>query len=91
MGEWAAAGTTLDRLIKDHPASSRNREARFLRAEAALRLDRPAEAEPIFAALAAEPPNRSDPEGFLRLVRGRHVQSLVGMSAGRTPYRRPRR
>ena len=51
--------------------------------EAALRLDRPAEAEPIFAALAAEPPNRSDPAGFLRLVRGRHVQSLVGMKCWR--------
>jgi len=79
MGDWTAAGTTLDRLIREYPASSRNREARFLRAEAALRLDHSAEAEPIFAALAAEPPKPSDPEGFARLVRGRHVQSLVGM------------
>ncbi len=79
MGDWTAAGTTLDRLIGEYPGSSRNREARFLRAEAALRLDHSAEAEPIFAALAAEPPKPTDPEGFARLVRGRHVQSLVGM------------
>ena len=79
LGDWPAAGTTLDRLIREYPGNSRNREARFLRAEAALRLDHAAEAEPIFAALAAEPPRPSDPEGFTRLVRGRHVQSLVGM------------
>lgn len=79
MGDWTAAGTTLDRLIREYPGSSRNREARFLRAEAALRLNHSAEAEPIFAALAAEPPKPSDPEGFARLVHGRHVQSLVGM------------
>jgi len=79
MGDWTAAGTTLDRLIREYPGSSRYREARFLRAEAALRLNHSAEAEPIFAALAAEPPRPSDPEGFVRLVRGRHVQSLVGM------------
>ncbi len=79
LGDWAAAGTTLDRLIREYPGSSRNREARFLRAEAALRLDRSAVAEPIFAVLATEPPKPSDPEGFARLIRGRHVQSLVGM------------
>ena len=42
----------------------RNREARFLRAEAALRLDHAADAQPFFAALAAEPPKPTDPEGF---------------------------
>ena len=83
LSEWAAAAATLDRLIKEYPASARNREARFLRAEAALRLDRPAEAEPLFAALAAEPPRPSDPEGFARIVRGRHVQSLSGMKRWR--------
>ncbi len=32
LGEWTAAATTLDRLAKEYPGSSRNREARFLRA-----------------------------------------------------------
>ena len=83
MGDWTAAGATLDRLIKEYPGSSRNREARFLRAEAALRLDHAEQAEPIFSALAAEPAKPTDPEGFARLVRGRHVQSLVGVKRWR--------
>ena len=36
LGKWADAEATLDRLIRDDPQGSRNREARLLRAEAAL-------------------------------------------------------
>ncbi len=79
LGDWAAAEATLDRLIREFPGSSRNREARFLRAEAALRQDHPADAEAILTALEAEPLDSADPEGFIRLVRGRHVQSLLGV------------
>ena len=71
LGDWAAAEATLDRLIREFPGSSRNREARFLRAEAALRQDHPADAEAILTALEAEPPGSADPEGFIRLVRGK--------------------
>jgi cellulose synthase operon protein C len=79
MGDWTAAVPTLDHLISEYPGSPRNREARFFRAEAALRLNHPEEAEPMFAALAGEPPKPGDSEGLARLIRGRHVQSLVGI------------
>ena len=55
LGDWAAAEAALDRLIREFPRSSRNREARFLKAEAALRRDHPADAEAILSALEAEP------------------------------------
>jgi TolA-binding protein len=48
-------------------------------AEAALRQDHPAEAEKMLTALEAEAQGPADPEGFVRLVRGRHVQSLLGL------------
>jgi TolA-binding protein len=79
LGDHGAAGRTLERLIKEHPGSARIREARFLRAEAALRQDQAESAEPIFAALESEPPSSTDPDGFGLLVRARHVQSLVGI------------
>ncbi len=78
LGDCGAAERTLDRLIKEHPSSPRIREARFLRAESALRQDQAELAEPIFAALESEPPSSADPDGFGWLVRARHVQSLVG-------------
>jgi len=79
LGDWAAAEVTLDRLIREFPGCSRNREARFLRAEAALRLDHPTDAEAILTALETEPPDPADPAGFAMLIRGRHVQSLLGV------------
>jgi TolA-binding protein len=79
IGDWTAAGMTLDRLIKEYPESSRIRETRFLRAEAALRQGHAEQAEPMFAALAAEPASPADPDGLDRVIRGRYVQSLVGM------------
>ena len=66
LGDWPAAGTTLDRLIEEYPDHVAESRSPFPPREAALRLDHAADAEPIFAALAAEPPKPSDPEGFAR-------------------------
>jgi TolA-binding protein len=79
LGDYGAAERSLDRLIKEHPGFVRSREARFLRAESALRQDQAESAEPIFAALQSESPSPTDPEGFGWLVRARHIQSLVGV------------
>jgi TolA-binding protein len=79
LGDWSAAESALQRLASDYPGAARNREARFLLAEAALRQDHTAAAETIHAALEREPTAVSDPPGFLILVRTRHVQSLVGL------------
>jgi TolA-binding protein len=79
MEDWSAACVTLDRLIKEYPKIPRIREARFLRAEAGLRLDRPAEADSMLSTLAAEASQPSDLGGFELLIQSRRVQSLVGM------------
>ncbi len=77
-GDWKGAAVMLDRLIRDYPGSSRLREARLLRAEAALHLEDWTCAEAVLAALQSEPPGASESTGFGRLVRARHVQSLLG-------------
>jgi TolA-binding protein len=79
LGDWTAGSITLDRLLSQYPRSPRDHEARFLRAEAALHKNDAATAESMFSALEAEPKSPSDPEGFAALVRGRHVQSLLGL------------
>jgi TolA-binding protein len=79
LGDWAGAETTLARLRREFPTSSRNREARMLEAEASLRLEHWTAAESILAALESEPPGKGDPAGFASLVRLRHVQSLLGV------------
>jgi cellulose synthase operon protein C len=79
LGDWAAGTATMDRLLAEYPKSPRRREALFLRAEAALRQDDAAAAEATFSTLVAEPSSSSDPKGFVQLVRGRHVQSLLGL------------
>ncbi|WP_165248480.1 tetratricopeptide repeat protein [Paludisphaera soli] len=78
-GEWAEAAATLDRLIAEAPASPRIREARFLRAEAALRQDQFEPAEKLLADLIAEPASPDDPPDLLRLARERRVQCLLGL------------
>jgi TolA-binding protein len=80
LGDWNAAAATLECLERDYPGHPRSREARYLRAEAALQRGEPAAAEPMFTALEAEPPAPSDPPGFPWLVRARHVQCLLGLS-----------
>lgn len=80
LGEWPAAVKPLDRLINEFPKGDHLREARFLRAEAALRLDQFAEAEAGLSALDAEPPGPNDPPNFLSIVRERRLQALIGLS-----------
>ena len=89
MRDWPAAASTLDRLLAEFPENPYRREARFLRAEAALQLGDAAAAETGFAALLAEParPERSPglppigPPGAGPLL-GR-AQALEGPDPGR--------
>ena len=75
--DWLAATKTLDRLMTEYPGGSYYREARFLRAEVALKTNDPKMAEEGFAALEGESPASSDPEGFVSAVRRRRIQALV--------------
>lgn len=77
--DWSAAAKSLDRFLNEFPKSRYRREARFLRAEAALWSDDPKSAEEAFAALAAEPAAASDPPGFLAAIRRLRIQSLLAM------------
>ncbi|MDG3005220.1 tetratricopeptide repeat protein [Paludisphaera mucosa] len=79
LGDWPRAAATLDRLIAEAPASPRIREARLLRAEAALRQDQFEPAEKLLAELIAAPAAAGDPPDLLRLARERRVQCLLGL------------
>ncbi len=79
LGDSSAGSATLDRLLAEYPRSARDREARFLRAEAALFQNDPATAESMFKALLAEPSSPADPQGFRVLVGSKHVQSLLAL------------
>jgi len=78
-GEWDEAAAALDRLLAEAPDGPRAREARFLRAEAALRKDRFEEAEKILAGLIAAPASPDDPPDLVRLARERRLQALLGL------------
>lgn len=80
LAEWPAATATLDRLIAEFPEGDHVREARFLRAEAALRLGQFAEAESDLSDLIAGEPSPSDPPNFLAIVRERRLQTLIGLN-----------
>ena len=93
LGDWAAAEATLDRLIGEFPGSPRNREARLLRAEAALRRDHPADAEAILSALEAEPVRSGGSRGLCQDDPGKAYPEPAGREAveGRSgPSRRAR-
>jgi TolA-binding protein len=77
--DWAAAASTLDRLLAEFPENPYRREARFLRAEAALQLGDAAPAESGFAALLAEPTRPGDPPGFRRSVRLEQIRCWVAL------------
>ncbi len=79
LGDWAAASSTLDRLITEFPNDSHLREARLLRAEAALRRDQFDAADADLAALADAPASPDDPPDFVRIVAERRLQSLLGL------------
>lgn len=80
LADWPAASKTLDRLIAEIPEGSHLREARFLRAEAALRLDQFAEAESALDALLAGEPSPSDPPNLVQAARERRLQALLGLN-----------
>jgi TolA-binding protein len=79
LKDWRASAKTLDRFLADFPQSRYRREARYLRAEAALQSDDPEAAERGFAALAAEPHAAGDPDGFALAVRRERIQSLLAL------------
>jgi TolA-binding protein len=79
LKDWGSAGATFDRLLADYPDNPYRREARFLRAESALRQGDAAMAGSGFAALLEGPPDRQDPEGFSRLVRLKRLQCQVAL------------
>ena len=80
LADWPAATATLDRLIAEFPEGGHTREARFLRAEAALRLNQFAAAEADLGALIAGAPSPSDPPNFVQFARERRLQALIGLS-----------
>jgi TolA-binding protein len=75
--DWAGAAATLDRLLSEFPDSSYRREARFLRAESALKTGDAAAAEGGFSALLDEPAGAKDPPAFRRVVRLKQIQAWV--------------
>jgi cellulose synthase operon protein C len=77
--DWSAAASTLDRLFAEFPENPYRRQARFLRAEAALQLGDAAKAESGFAALLAEPASPSDPPDFRRSVRLEQIRCWVAL------------
>jgi TolA-binding protein len=77
--EWVAAAQALDRLLTEFPQTPLRREARRLRAQASLETGDAARAEAEFAALAAGPPDPSDPKGFAFAVHRGRVQSLLAL------------
>ena len=79
LKDWAAAGVTLDRLLTDFPDNPYRREARYLRAESALRQGDVGTAEKGFAALLAEPAAPSDPKGMVQTVRLKQIQCWVAL------------
>jgi TolA-binding protein len=79
LNDWAAAGATLDRLLREFPDNPYRRESRYLRAEAALQLGDAITAEQGFAALLAEPPAGADPKGMVTAARLKQIQSWVAL------------
>ncbi len=79
LKEWPAAASTLDRLLAEFPDNPYRREARYLRAESALRLGDVGTAEKGFGDLLAEPPAMSDPKGMIQTVRLKRIQSWVAL------------
>jgi TolA-binding protein len=77
LQDWAGAAATLDRLLSEFPDSPYRREARFLRAECALKTGDAAAAEGGFSALLDEPSGTKDPPAFRRIVRLKQIQCWV--------------
>lgn len=74
--DWSGAARYFDRLVATYADGPYVREARFWRAEVAFQADDPKTAEPLFAALASEPPAPGT-ESWIQTARLRRVQSLI--------------
>ncbi len=77
--DWSGAAATLGRLLDEFPDNPYRREARFLRAEAALKLGDAAAAESGFTALLGEPAVTGDPPAFSRVVRLKQIACWVAL------------
>lgn len=79
LRDWPAAAVTLDRLLTGFPDNPYRREARFLRAEAALQIGDAGGAESGFAALLADPARPEDPAGFRQSVQLERIRCWVAL------------
>jgi cellulose synthase operon protein C len=79
LKDWHAALATLDRLLKEFPNNSYRREAKYLRAESALRAGDFVAAESGFSALLAEPPSPTDPKGMTPSLRLKQIECWVAL------------
>jgi cellulose synthase operon protein C len=77
--DWPGASATLDRLLSEFPENPYHREARFLRAESALKMGDAVAAESGFTALLGEPAGAGDPPAFSRVVRLKQIQCWVSL------------
>ncbi|AGA28869.1 hypothetical protein Sinac_4692 [Singulisphaera acidiphila DSM 18658] len=77
--ELDEAAKAIDRLLKEFPEDRFRREARFLRADIALKGGDAEAAALGFEALAVEPAAETDPERFGVAVRRGRIQSLVAL------------
>jgi TolA-binding protein len=80
LKDWKSALATFDRLLADFPENPYRREARFLHALAALKLENYAPALAEFAALLKEPAGESDSKGFIPSIRLKQIECWVGLS-----------
>jgi TolA-binding protein len=79
LKDWDRALATFDRLLTEFPANPYRREARFLRAIAALKQGNFAPALAGFSALLKEPASKSDPDGLLESIRLKQVECWLGL------------
>jgi len=79
LKDWAAASATLDRLLTEFPNNPYRREARYLRAESALREGDAVAAEAGFSALLAEPPSPTDLKGLIPSLRVKQIECWVAL------------
>ena len=75
--DWSGASASFARLIAEDSEGTYRREARFWKAEAAFKSGDARAAEPLFAALAAEPKLETDFSGLASTARARTVQCLA--------------
>lgn len=78
-GELDEAAKAIDRLLEEFPEDRYRREARFLRADVALKAGDAETAARGFETLVTEPAAETDPERFGVAIRRGRIQSLVAL------------